>query len=281
VCGWGRNDYLILRSDPTAIIMSVMKTFCGCMSTKSGTTAVIGLGIVLYIAEIVFTSLRLDGGMVWLEDEVEVPAECKTGSDENKGEHADTWWCRALVDLQLVEENLAIIKICCNSVLLITSLLGIYAVNVGTANLLLPYIVLEFLQLAGYSALIITMVVVLGVYSPGGVDLSTTISVAAIGILTMTILFYFWLCVVSLYQTLREIKQLGSDKVKILQFQEDSHQFQDDSQPYNKFGTAAGYDPHSDDYPVNGEDDQGSPPTYRPPSSPRPPVQEAKVEDLV
>jgi len=37
--------------------MSVMKTFCGCMSTKSGTLTIIGLGILLYITGIVFASL--------------------------------------------------------------------------------------------------------------------------------------------------------------------------------------------------------------------------------
>lgn len=253
--------------------MSVMKTFCGCMSTKSGSLAIIGLGILVYIAGIVYASLKLAGDVSWLNDQVEVPKECKPAkSGGTAGENADTWWCQGVVDFQSVEEDLAIIKICCNSVLLIASMLGMYAVAMGTACLLLPYIILEFLQLLAFCALIVTAVVVMGIYAPGGVELSTTIAVGAIGILIMVILFYLWLCVVSLYQTLGEIQQLGSDKVKILQFQEDS-------QPYNKFGT--GYDPHSDDYPVGAGGDLEGPPSYRPPSSPRPPAQDAKLEDLV
>ena len=69
------------------------------------------------------------------------------------------------------------------------------------------------------------------------------------------ILFYLWLCVVSLYQTLKEIKNLGSDQVKIMGFQEDG-------QPYGKFETAEDYNPHSDDYPAGGADMDG-PPSYR------------------
>ena len=69
------------------------------------------------------------------------------------------------------------------------------------------------------------------------------------------ILFYLWLCVVSLYQTLKEIKNLGSDQVKIMGFQEDG-------QPYGKFETAEDYNPHSDDYPAGGVDMDG-PPSYR------------------
>ena len=111
----------------------------------------------------------------------------------------------------------------------------------GKACLLLPYIILEFLQLLAFGASIIltvgqheddgdgdsdtvviavlstrTMqVMVMAVYSPGDVEISTTISIGVIGVMVMVILFYLWLCAVSLYQSLKEIQNLGSDQVKM------------------------------------------------------------------
>merc|ERR1712180_223386 len=49
-----------------------------------------------------------------------------------------------------------------------------------------------------------------------------------------------------------------------------------DTGPHN---TNAGYDPHMDDYqPPGGAD---GPPSYRPPSSTKPPTEDAKIEDIV
>lgn len=144
----------------------------------------------------------------------------------------------------------------------------------GKACLLLPYIILEFLQLLGLAGSIVLTVLIMAVYSPGGLEISTTIAIGVIGIMIMVILFYLWLCVVSLYQSLKEIQNLGSDQVKIMQFQDDPTIT---NQPYNKFGTAGdnkGYDPHSDDYP---RVDLDAPPSYRPPSSASPLAQDAKV----
>jgi len=257
--------------------MSVMKTFCGCMSTKSGSLTIIGFGILLYIGAIIMASMKLNEdseGKGWFKDQVEVPDECKEAAGAMPaGESADTWWCKAITDMQTVERDAAIVKICVNSVLLVASLIGLYAAAMGKACLLLPHIILEFLQLVAFGALFATVVVVMGVYQPGGVDLSTTIAVGVLGLIFMVILFYLWLCVVSLYQTLKEIKNLGSDQVKIMGFQEDG-------QPYGKFETAEDYNPHSDDYPAGGADMDG-PPSYRPPSSPMPPSKDAKLEDFV
>ena len=110
----------------------------------------------------------------------------------------------------------------------------------GKACLLLPYIILEFLQLLAFAASIIltvgqheddgdsdtvviavlstrTMqVMVMAVYSPGDVEISTTISIGVIGVMVMVILFYLWLCAVSLYQSLKEIQNLGSDQARIM-----------------------------------------------------------------
>jgi hypothetical protein len=60
-------------------------------------------------------------------------------------------------------------------------------------------------------------------------------------------------------------------------------QFQEDP-PYNKFDTGphsntTGYDPHMDDSQTPGGAD--GPPSYRPPVSPRPAAEDAKIEDIV
>ena len=57
---------------------------------------------------------------------------------------------------------------------------------------------------------------VMAVYQPGNVEISTTISIGVIGVMVMVILFYLWLCVVSLYQSLKEIQNLGSDQARIV-----------------------------------------------------------------
>ena len=56
----------------------------------------------------------------------------------------------------------------------------------------------------------------MAVYQPGNVEISTTISIGVIGVMVMVILFYLWLCVVSLYQSLKEIQNLGSDQARIM-----------------------------------------------------------------
>ena len=46
---------------------------------------------------------------------------------------------------------------------------------------MLPFIVYEFLCLLLFITVVVLVVLVLGVYSPGGVDVTTTVSVAVIG----------------------------------------------------------------------------------------------------
>ncbi len=93
--------------------MAVMKTCCGCLSTRSGTMTILMLSAVSqwgiasnskisdvsqisYIAGIVFAAL--DMGEDGLEKRIR---EAMTGDDDCKtGENADTWWCDALYDFR-------------------------------------------------------------------------------------------------------------------------------------------------------------------------------------
>ena len=89
--------------------MSVMKTFCGCVSTKTGSLAILGLYMVslliiislttipcivlqlLAIAEIVLSSLKIDGGKYGqIKEGFEMPGECLE-ADNNQ-----TWWCKII-----------------------------------------------------------------------------------------------------------------------------------------------------------------------------------------
>ena len=51
----------------------------------------------------------------------------------------------------------------------------------GKEFFLLPFIVYEFLCLLLFITVLVLVVLVLGVYAPGGVDVTTTVSVGVIG----------------------------------------------------------------------------------------------------
>jgi len=258
--------------------MAVMKMFCGCMGTKSGTLLMITMYSLVYIAEIVLASIRLARGTSygWFDEKVANVKECKPGRGIiSAGDYADTLWCKGLEDIIMVEFYFCCIKISINMILLIVSGIAVFAAALDKAVLLLPYLILEFLQLFVFFVGILITVVILAVYRPKDIQIDTIICVGVIGLISLVPITYLWLCPFSLYQTLNEIKELGSDQVKIIQFQ-------DDSPSYDKFGNNAGYDPHSDDYPVEVQqpvqDDAGIPSPPSPPSPYRP--QGNKGEDL-
>lgn len=91
--------------------MAVMKTFCGCLSTKSGTMAILMVYSVsldgckakdqgyyrwpfqlLTIAAIIGISVQLSNDKLetWVNDEMN-----KEENDCRVGEHKDSWWCKA------------------------------------------------------------------------------------------------------------------------------------------------------------------------------------------
>jgi len=189
--------------------MAVMKIFCGCISTKSGTLGILAVYILLAIAEIVFTSMKIDeNNFDDFERFFDIPEECN-------GDKNGTWWCKAIKNEDGYEKNSAIVKLVLNIILLIVAAVAVYGTSGGKPMFMLPFIVYEFLGLMLWAALVTVTVVIMAVYEPGGVDLSTTVSVGVIGTIIILLLFYVWLCVVSHYQILREVQSYGSDPVKI------------------------------------------------------------------
>jgi len=244
-----------------------MKTFCGCMSTKSGTLAILGLYFLVAISGIVFSSVKIsndDFGEI--QKQIDIPEECSVTGEKN-----DSWWCKIITNEDNFEKDVCIAKIFINVFLLIFTIVAIYGTTGGKAFFILPFVVYEFLCLLLFITVVVLIVLVLGVYSPGGVDITTTVSVGVIGAIWTVILFYVWLCVVSHYQILREISSLGSDQVKVLQEWEDDAAMS----KYDRFDEP---DPHADDYPMDKDD---MPPSYEPPAGSVLSVKDsAKIEDI-
>jgi len=224
--------------------MSVMKSFCGCVSTKTGSLAILGLYIIIAIGQIVLSALKIDNGDYGqIAADMGVPEECTTG--DNNG----TWWCKMITDEDKSEKNVVVGKIVINAVLFILCVIGFAGVSYDKPKLILPFIVFEFMLLLLWVAVVVMVVLVLAVYLTVSVDITTTVSVAVIGAIWTLMMFYLWLCVVSHYQILGEVQSMGSDKVKVLQEWEDD-------QAVNRYDRFQDPDPHADDYPSSG------PPSY-------------------
>jgi len=223
-----------------------MKTFCGCVSTKTGSLAILGFNMLLAIAEIVLSSLQIDSGNYGqIKEGFEMPVECNE-ADNNK-----TWWCKVIKNEDNIERDTIIAKICINVIMLLTAFIGFIGVSYDKPKIILPFIILEFLNILLWISLLVLTVLVLGVYLTTSVDITTTVSVAVIAAVLVVIMLYIWLCVVSHYQILGEVQSMGSDKVKVLQEWEDDQK----GNRYDRHGFDDP-DPHADDYPRSG------PPSY-------------------
>jgi len=224
--------------------MSVMKTFCGCVSTKTGSLAILGFYIILAIGEVVLSALKIDGGQYGqVQEQFGLPEECT--SEDNNG----TWWCKIIKDDDNIEYSTVIAKIVINVVMFLTATIGFFAVSYDKPKLMMPFIVYEFLCLLLWMACVVLVVLVMSVYLTTSVDITTTISVAVIAAIWTVLMVYLWLCVVSHYQILNEVQSMGSDKVKVLQEWEDD-------QAVNRYDRFQDPDPHDGDYPDTG------PPSY-------------------
>lgn len=120
---------------------------------------------------------------------------------------------------------------------------------------MLPCLAMEFLVWMILTLMAAAVVLVLVIYSPGGIDMSTSISLAVFVLIFVVFWLYLWLCLVSHFQTLRDIEKMGSDKVQTMQYP------YDDEVGEIKVDTP---DPHDGDYPT-ARTDVSPPPAYSPP----------------
>lgn len=189
--------------------MAVMKTCCGCFSTKSGTYAVLLLYAAAYIACIVCVSLNISGDKyrTWYSEAVLDSTEWKR---ECSGEeNMKLWKCQTSFDMQWHIKGIfiGVIVSCC------LFLVAIVIAIIGTAKdkhmPILPWIIMEFIRLFIKIVILVLVIILWAVNMNDGDDSSNLIATGVIGAVIVAFYFYVWLCVVSHFQTIKEIAYLG------------------------------------------------------------------------
>jgi hypothetical protein len=199
--------------------MAVMKVFCGCVSTKSGALGILLLSVGACIAGIVLHALQLDGKLPWA-DEAELKnyisgdgqIECKT-ADGTDGKDKDDPACMWM-DYTPALSTINTVSIVVYSVYLVMSLIAFFGASKDSPWYLMPWIVIEFLAILTTTTVVVIIIVFWAVYLPKDGDKSAIISLGVIMTAAMALWFYFWLCVVSHFQILREIQTMGLDEKK-------------------------------------------------------------------
>merc|ERR1719219_138676 len=102
-------------------------------------------------------------------------------------------------------------------ILLICSILAIYGTSSSSHWFMLPWIVAKFMVLAVFLVVAVGALILINVYDVFKGDTSLAIAVGVIVAAFLAFLFYCWLCVVSHFQILREVAQLGLDSIENVQ----------------------------------------------------------------
>merc|ERR1719219_2887006 len=102
-------------------------------------------------------------------------------------------------------------------ILLICSILAIYGTSSSSHWFMLPWIVAKFMVLAVFLTVAVGALILINVYDVFSGDPSLAIAVGVINAAFLAFLFYCWLCVVSHFQVLREVAQLGLDNIENVQ----------------------------------------------------------------
>jgi len=189
--------------------MAVMKTCCGCFSTKSGTFAILLLYAAAYIACIVAISINLKGNKYekWYKESV---LDSKEWQEECSGtENMKLWKCKTSFNMQYEIKGLFIGVIISSCIFFVAIILAL----IGTAKdkhwPILPWIILEFIRLLFKTVILILVIILWAVNMSEGADTSNLIATSVIGAVILAFYFYVWLCVVSHFQTIKEITDLG------------------------------------------------------------------------
>jgi len=247
--------------------MVVMKTFCGCLSVKGGSQAILGFYLLLNVGLVILGAMKL-AGEDWestMGKIDESPRNCNETAD-----YKETWWCQMVQGIETVEFTTAIVSLVWCCVNLVITIIGIYGATSDKSCPMLPYLIFEFMNWLIMAVWIGMIAMVLLIYNPSKVDMTTSISMTAAAIMFLVLLLYFWLCVVSHYQSLREIESLAKDKVHIMQ---------GDIYPYDSDMKGAN-DPHYDDY--TDRTALTPPPAYSSPDMTKEPLEDdiPEIEDI-
>lgn len=249
--------------------MAVMKTFCGCLSVKSGTQAILAIDLLLYVGFVILSAIKLaKPTSEWestMGEKDESPRNCNETAD-----YKDTWWCQAVNNMASVEFASAVGNLVYNCVNLILTVIGIYGATSDKSCPLLPYIIFGFINWMLLAVGFGMVAIVLLIYNPGKVELTTSIAITAAALMVLVLLLYLWLCIVSHYQSLKEIESLAKDKVHIMQGGEDFYSSPDMHS-----------DPHYDDIPTD-RTSLTPPPAYSSPDMSKEPLEDdiPEIEDI-
>lgn len=192
--------------------MAVMKTFCGCLVTKTGAMTVLVVWAIFYIAMVVKSSVDIDADKNFQSEITDLKLDCATT------DNADAWWCKAVTSMLVDGADYTLgcaIAVCL--ILLICAILAIYGTSSSSHWFMLPWIVAKFMILAVFLTVAVGALILINVYDVFNGDSSLAIAVGVINAAFLAFLFYCWLCVVSHFQVLREVAQLGLDNIENVQ----------------------------------------------------------------
>lgn len=192
--------------------MAVMKTFCGCLVTKTGAMTVLVVWAIFYIAMVVKSSVDIDADKNFQSELTDLNLDCATT------DNVDAWWCKALTSMLVDGACYTLgcaIAVCL--ILLISAILAIYGTSSSSHWFMLPWIVAKFMILAVFLTVAVGALILINVYDVFNGDSSLAIAVGVINAAFLAFLFYCWLCVVSHFQVLREVAQLGLDNIENVQ----------------------------------------------------------------
>jgi len=186
-----------------------MKVFCGCWPTRSGTLGILLCYGAIYIGGIVLLSMSLKEK--YLEDWYKEYAIEKYACDKNEVVK-ETFWCKAMG--QLNEDNQKGIRdwevasIVILSVYILLDLIALLGTTKSSRWFLIPWIILEFLRVFAEMICTVIGIIIWAVYMDDAEDTSYMIAAGIISMMFMAMFFYFWLCVVSYFQLLKEIEEI-------------------------------------------------------------------------
>jgi len=191
--------------------MAVIKTCCGCLSTKGGTFAVLLLHFAAYVASIIELSILVQDDSTTLADlwnstvlTTQVYSQC------DSAKYNETWRCSTLQSVSSSSKWIAVGLIIVAAVWTIACLIALVGTVKDLHLFLLPWIIGDLISFVGkLCGLVLALILWAISIQATAADTSFLIAaiVAAAGILALC--FYMWLCVVSHFQSLKELRDLG------------------------------------------------------------------------
>jgi len=181
-----------------------MKVFCGCWPTRSGTLGILLCYGAIYIGGIVLLSMSLEEN--YLEDWYKKGYDLYACYDNEVVK--DTFWCNWMKQLLSVIRDWQIGIIVVLALYILLDLIALFGTTKSSRWPLLPWMILEFIRIFVMVVCTVIAIIIWAVYMDDTEDTSYMIAAGIISMIFMAMFFYFWLCVVSYFQLLKEIEDI-------------------------------------------------------------------------